>query len=170
MEMTMLNLLGCILYLTWLLLPLALAVYAKGRKHERLVVLSSILGFFSIPALCLLPVFWIGWSEPADLLMYTKRHAVDLPGYRVEFVQDPGFIEFNTYFRITRTDGKQAQYSIDGDANSCRNLTTKQVAQRIYFLCSGEDLSRASYIDIQRRTVYSGWYQTEQALSGLAFK
>lgn len=104
-------------------------------------------------------------------LISETRQSVEIVGYRVVFYEprDALFFDVPRYFLVYQKDGKQAQYQIDVDASRCLGLQTKTQGSRIYFQCAGESLEQASYIDKEKLTVFSGWYQEETAISELDF-
>ncbi|MEM7717036.1 MAG: hypothetical protein AAF349_26380, partial [Cyanobacteria bacterium P01_A01_bin.68] len=126
------------------------------RKYSNLIVLSLLVS---------LSIYTV------NALISETRYAVDIPGYRVEFYEpaDVFFFDVPRYFVIHQEDGKKADFQIDIDAFRCLGLQTKTQRSRVYFQCPGESPETASYVDKEKLTVFSGWYQKETPISKLKF-
>ncbi len=115
-------------------------------KATMLVVFVLWLPFFGLP---------LGWKPLMDLMGLSEvREAINVSSYRVEFITGQGPLERDRYFLVTSTDGEQARWTIDGDANACRNLTTQRDGPRILFLCAGEE--KPSYVDTEQLALSPG--------------
>ena len=108
---------------------------------------------------------------PLQVLSQEVRQSVEIPGYRVEFWEKGDLLYFDVprYFYISRADGQKADFLIDIDATRCLDLKTPVQGDRIYFQCSGEPLSEASFVDQKQKTVYSGYRKQEVAIAELEF-
>lgn len=129
--------------------------------HDRSLLRYSILGLLLVIG---------GWGL-IYVLTGEVRRSVEIPDYRVDFVepQSPVFFDVPRFFEIHRGDGQRAKFLIDIDASRCLGLRVRDEGDRIYFQCAGESLDESSYVDRVALTVFSGWYQQSEAIANLDF-
>ena len=167
--------LGSLIYAAWLLVPIV-AIGLMIRRRVRLWlfgVAGLLLTLLACPAYAMLLILLPGWAWPPDIFMPGSegRIGVDIPGYRVDYVQTWGADFYETYFEITRADNQKAYLEIDGDDNKCWGLSMQQVGARVYFLCGDEEISdRTSFFDIEQKIVYAGFVQCWRALDQLDYR
>lgn len=109
-------------------------------------------------------------TSPILVLTPGVSHSVEIPGYRVEFleVSSPLFFDVSRHFLLSRADGQQASFLIDIDASRCMNLQTSVRGPRIHFDCVGDPQARPAYIDTQEMVLFSGW-SSEESIADLDF-
>ncbi|MEM9091586.1 MAG: hypothetical protein AAGC93_22965 [Cyanobacteria bacterium P01_F01_bin.53] len=157
-------------FMSWpVLCVVAIIAFARWRMSQRWLKVLKYFGIVgsSIMLVCSLAIAWVVVFSASEEV----SHSVEIPGYRVEFYESAGHMNFDVprYFNIYRPDGTKAQFLIDIDAYSCRDISTESKEQRIYFYCKGEPLEQASYVDSKELTVYSGWFKKERAIADLEF-
>lgn len=164
------------IYFCLLILPPTLFIVRvlQRGKHSRFMEIGCAASLLSVPAYVVLPCYLLGLIWPPDLLAPdpATHVSIDVPGYQVAFIQNIGGpTEYETYFQVTRPDGKQALFLIDIDAQKCWQPKVEREGSRVYVLCSGEAPSeRASYVDSVQMIVHSGYYGTDETISSLDFE
>ena len=132
----------------------------------------GVVGISSAGLLLGLPVwlFFIFLASPYPEIRVTA----DIPGYQIEEVQHWTNYESSWLdLVVTRQDGKQYRANIGfSDLEVCSQLSTTQIATKIYFRCDDTPISsQTPYVDSTRLMLYVGTpeAQTEQALADLHF-
>jgi|GEM_PF-2145532 len=96
--------------------------------------------------------------------------SVSVPPYNITLHQKPGVDFYNSYFEITRPDGKTAWIGIDEDDSRWWNPEILRRDGRIYFLRDSEKIGdRTSYVDLEKKLIFSGYYQKTYKFSELQF-
>jgi len=157
------------LLLALLFLPAGIGVAIAFRKKRRWMIGGLVLIILSILSYIILsPV--ILWQFDAHR-GWELRIPIKISGYEICLVQEPGFDFYNSYFEITRGDGKSAIVLIDGDDGRWWNPDTVQQDGKTYFVRGlGLINNRTSHIDPSNDIIYSGYYQRIHKISELSFK
>lgn len=159
-----------ILFTAWvLLIPAGLILAVVKRKRKGLLALGIVLLAVGIPPCFIMGPFYL-WQFDA-LRGWDLRLSAEISPYTVTLVQEPGGDFYNSYFEITRCDGKIAVVWIDGDDSRWWNPDVVRKDGKTYFVRGfGEIGDRTSYIDPGNDIVYSGYYQQTNRISELEFK
>ncbi len=154
--------LGTVLYFAWLLLvPITgVSMLMLRVKRNTLVTVGISLLLLSTPAYCLFGLYVIGLAWPPDIFTHQTRTLAlfNVQGYRIAAIEQPGLIEHETYFVVTRPDGKQARLMMDADASTCWHPTIKQHGATVYLLCATQEpiWEGTSYVDLDHMSLYAG--------------
>jgi hypothetical protein len=164
-----------IVYVLWLLLPIIVLVVLKlGRASPSVRVRSTLAAVvLAIPAYLGLICLLMGVAWPPDIFFpgSDSRISVSVPDYRVEYAQQWGMDFYETYYEVTRQDGRKAFLEIDGDDSKCWTLTTREIETRVYFLCDENTITeQTSYFDKEQLLLYAGWAGCARYLEELAFR
>jgi hypothetical protein len=127
-----------IVHLLWLLLlpsgaALVLWDAVLKRRLRTRFVLGMVLLAVSLPAVLFCQLMW-----PLDFLGLGGAVRVPAAGaaYTVVMVQEPGTDFYDSYFEITRSDGKITRLMVGPDADKWWGLRAKTVGTRIDFVTS----------------------------------
>jgi len=149
-------------------LPIGLLIAIRYRRKTWCRALGVGMVTMSVSVNLVLCPF-IVWGLDA-LRGWSLSVPVDIPGYRVCLIQRPGDDFYESYFEITRADGKTATVYIDGDDYRWWNPGVVEEDGVIYFTRGfGMIGERTSYVDPTKDTIYSGYYQRTFNLSELEF-
>ena len=95
---------------------------------------------------------------------------VEIPGYKVTLVQQPGFDFYDSFFEVIRSDGKKTNILIDSDDDNWWNPNVIRKDGRIYFVRgSGKINDGTAFVDPENGIIFSGYLQQTHVLSELEF-
>ena len=101
-----------VFFTVWVLLvPAGLVVAIVKRKRKGLLALGIALMLLGFPPCLIMGPFYL-WQFDA-LRGWELRLPADVSPYTAILVQEPGGDFYNSYFEITRRDGKTAKVWID---------------------------------------------------------
>lgn len=158
--------LGLLLLLAFL--PLGLATAIVGRHNRRYRTTGLILVLLSLPAYLILSPLII-WKID-DIRGWEVKLSTTIPGYAIEFIHRPGFDFYDTFFEITRSDGKRAIIIIDADDSKWWSHHIIEQDGRTYF-SRNKNITpdRTSFVEPENDLIYSGYYKRFYKLSELEF-
>lgn len=164
-----------ILYGLWLLAPVitALGLTLMGVPRSGRIKGAFAAAVFALPAYLGLVCLFCGIAWPPDIFFHSHhaRALVAVGNYEIEYRQEWGLDFYETYYEVTREDGRKAYLEIDGDDNKCWQVETRRVGERVYFLCDESTITeQTSYVDIAQRVLYSGALKCSRTLHELEFR
>ena len=159
-----------VLFTVWaLLLPTGLVLAVIKRKRKALLILGVVLMSLGIPPCLIMGPFYL-WQFDA-FRGWELRVSAGVAPYNVILVQEPGVDFYESYFEITRADGKIATVLIDADDSRWWNADVVQRDGKTYFVRGlGRIGDRTSYVDSENGIVFSGYYRRTHKVSELEFE
>lgn len=163
-------LLIALIHTAWLLLfPAGLVLATRGafKKRRAGLLIGSLLVLLSLPAVAFCKALW-----PPDFFLLGSETRLTLPAgkYALSLVQQPGTDFYDSFFEVTRPDGKVTRIMIDGDDDKWWFPRAVTRGGRTYFVSRAKDIgSRTPYLDFSTGTFYSG-HDSLHSLSELDFE
>jgi hypothetical protein len=154
-----------LVHLLWLLLfPLGLFCCLRGLEKRGFLIAGVVLIVLSLPALWFLHGFW-----PFDYLISPKPcvvATVNHAGWKVTLTQTPDVDFYHTDFFVISPTGTINWFLYDADDSKWWRAETAVTSNRIYFFrgSAKSDIS-PSYLDLNRKVFWSGYYRRADPLT-----
>jgi hypothetical protein len=157
-----------LVHLLWLLLfPLGLFFCFRALEKRGFLIVGILLVVLSLPALWFLRAFW-----PFDYLIPSQPRilaAVEHSGWKVMLTQTPDSDFYHTDFHVVSPESQTNWVVYDADDSKWWRAESKIVSNRIYFYRGSAKSDKSpSYLDLERKTFWSGYYQREETLNDAA--
>lgn len=126
------------------------ALSLRQKSERRLPgIILGLMGFIS-------SVWLYSWFFPLDWFLpgYKLRVTNELPGMRVDFIQEPGNDFYRNYVELIKPDGTRTQIYEDIDSYKCWTLRSVIAQGEIHYACNGQ-LRKTVHIAIEEHLVYA---------------